>query len=100
MPEIDEPEQDEPDVETIDEGYFEDETYVDLEAAGAFLVDLGQQLREGGEVTLEGDGWRIPFTPGSPVELDIEFEGSSEPELEVEVEMTGQVETDEVPDVA
>lgn len=84
--------------EAVTEGYFEEEIYVDAETAGAFLVELGQKIQESDEITIRGGDWKIPFAFREPLELDIEFEGS-QPELEIEVEMTGRLETDEAPDV-
>lgn len=86
-------------VQTITDGYFEEEYHVSAESAGEFLIELGEQLRDGNEVTITDDGWELPFPFGEPVELEVEFEGDGEPELEIEVELSGRVE-DESPDVA
>jgi amphi-Trp domain-containing protein len=77
-------------VETVTDGYFEEEYHVSSDDAGEFLSELGAQLTEGDEVTVTGDGWEIPFAFGEPVELEIEFEGGGEPELEIEVELVGR----------
>ncbi len=84
---------------TITDGYFEEEYHVSAEDAGEFLVELGEQFRDGGEITLSGDDWELPFAFGEPVELEVEFQGDGEPELEIEVELSGRV-GDESPDVA
>jgi len=97
MPEVPDPDDDEPAIETITDGYFEEEMTVDAESVGAFLVELGEQIQAGADIELTGEGWRLPFSYREPVELEIEFEGS-EPELEIEVELTGG-DTDEVPDL-
>jgi amphi-Trp domain-containing protein len=103
MPEIpeeaDEAVDEESSVETVTDGYFEEEYYVDAESAGEFLIALGEQLVEDDELTVSGDGWELPFAFGEPVKLDIEFEGHGEPELEIEVEMDGRRDVDETPDL-
>lgn len=85
--------------ETITDGYFEEEYYVDAEDVGAFLIELGEQFEEGDEITLTGDDWELPFAFGEPINLEIEFDGDGEPELEIEVELSGRIE-DETPDLA
>lgn len=80
--------------ETITHGYFEEEFYISADEAGAFLVDLGEQLQDSDEITLTGDDWELPFTFGDPVKLDIEYEGDGEPELEIEVELDGRRDDD------
>ncbi len=95
MAEVPAPE-DESEPTTITDGYFEEEFDVDAEAAGEFLVALGEQLQEGNEVLVTGEGWEIPFAFEEPVELEVEFEGEDESELEIEVELEGRAEvTDE-----
>ena len=89
----------EPSVETVTDGYFEEEYHTDAADAGDFLLELGEQLRDGEEITITGDDWELPFAYGEPVKLDIEFEGDGEPELEIEVELSGRIE-DETPDLA
>ena len=77
---------------------FEQEYRLDAEEAGRFLIDLGEQLREGDELTITAEEWELPFAFGEPVELEIEYEGVGEPELEIELEIPGR--TDErAPDV-
>lgn len=85
--------------QTITDGYFERELYVDADDAGAFLIELGEQLRSGDDVELTGEDWRIPFAYAGPVELEIEYEGDDEPELEIEIELTGRHGGDETPNV-
>jgi amphi-Trp domain-containing protein len=74
---------------------FEQEYRLDADEAGRFLIDLGEQLRNGDELTLSTDGWELPFSFGEPVELEVDFDGIGEPELEVELELPGR--TDESP---
>jgi len=77
---------------------FEREYRLDASEAGEFLIDLGEQLRDGDELTIVAEEWELPFAFGEPVELEIDFEGVGEPELEIELELPGR--TDEsAPDV-
>ncbi|MDQ2048903.1 amphi-Trp domain-containing protein [Natronolimnohabitans sp. A-GB9] len=72
---------------------FEQEYRLDASDAGEFLVALGEQLRDGDELTISDDEWELPFAFGEPVSLEIDFEGTDEPELEIELELPGR--TDE-----
>lgn len=99
MPEVPAEEEQEPTIETITDGYFEEEYYISAEDAGEFLIELGEQCKNKDEITVTGDDWELPFAFGEPVKLDIEFEGDGEPELEIEVELSGRVE-DEMPNLA
>ncbi len=77
---------------------FEQQYRLDASEAGEFLIDLGEQLRDGDELTIVDDEWKLPFAFGEPVELEIDFDGVGEPELEIELELPGR--TDEkAPDV-
>ena len=69
---------------------FEREYRLDASDAGAFLVALGEQLRDGDELTVVDDEWELPFAFGEPVELEIDFEGVGESELEIEIEIPGR----------
>ncbi|MFB6158021.1 MAG: amphi-Trp domain-containing protein [Haloferacaceae archaeon] len=89
-----------PDAETEDERTtiragreFEREYRLDASEAGAFLVELGEQLRDDDELTVVADEWELPFAFGEPVELEIDFDGAGDPELEVELQLPGR--TDE-----
>ncbi|WP_251341819.1 amphi-Trp domain-containing protein [Haloplanus halophilus] len=73
---------------TVADDYFEQTYAVSASEAGAFLIDLGELLRAGEDVTLDGDDWELPFAYREPVELEIEYVGGSEPELEIELELT------------
>jgi amphi-Trp domain-containing protein len=78
---------------------FEQEYRLDAAEAGAFLVELGEQLQGGDELTLTAEEWELPFAFGEPVEVEIDYDGVGEPELEIEVELPGR--TDETaPDVS
>ncbi|QFU81661.1 amphi-Trp domain-containing protein [Natronorubrum aibiense] len=90
---------DEDDRTTIRQGRkFEQEFRLDAAEAGAFLIKLGEQLRENDELTISTDEWELPFAFGEPVGLEVDFDGVGEPELELELELPGR--TDEkAPDV-
>jgi len=78
-------------VTTISTGRnFEQEYRLDAAETGAFLVDLGEQLQRGDELTIADDEWELPFAFGEPVELEIDYDGMGEPELEIEVEIPGR----------
>ncbi|WP_436343585.1 amphi-Trp domain-containing protein [Natronorubrum sp. FCH18a] len=72
---------------------FEREYRLDASDAGEFLIALGEQLRDGEELTIGDDEWVLPFAFGDPVALEIDFDGMDEPELEIELELPGR--TDE-----
>jgi amphi-Trp domain-containing protein len=77
---------------------FEQQYRLDATEAGKFLVSLGEQLRDGDDLTIVDEEWELPFAFGEPVELEIDFDGVGEPELEIELELPGR--TDETaPDV-
>jgi len=77
---------------------FEQEYRLDASEAGEFLIRIGEQLRDGDELTIVDDQWELPFAFGEPVELEIEFDGVGDQELEIELELPGR--TDErAPDV-
>lgn len=72
---------------------FEQEYRLDASEAGEFLIAVGEQLRDGDELTIVEDEWELPFAFGEPVELELDFEGMGEPSLELEIELPGR--TDE-----
>jgi len=79
---------------TIRAGRNFEQTYrLDASEAGEFLIALGEQLRDGDHVTLSDDEWELPFAFGEPLELEVDFEGMDDPELEIELEIPGR--TDE-----
>jgi len=79
---------------TIRAGRNFEQTYrLDASEAGEFLIALGEQLRDSDELTLSDDEWELPFAFGEPVELEVDFEGMDDPELEIELDIPGR--TDE-----
>ncbi|MFC7071716.1 amphi-Trp domain-containing protein [Halovenus rubra] len=77
---------------------FNQEYRLDAEATGEFLVELGEQLQSDDELTLTTDEWELPFEFGEPIELEIDYEGVDEPELEIELELPGHTE-EPAPDI-
>jgi amphi-Trp domain-containing protein len=69
---------------------FEEVYRLSADAAGDLLVDLGEQLRSGDEVTITDEEWELPFAFGGPVTVEIDFDGVGDPELEIEVELSGR----------
>lgn len=100
MVEIPEDDMDEPDApNVITDGVFEQEFYLSKEQASEFLIELGEQLREGTEITLSSEDWELPFEFDEPVELEVEFLGYGDQELELELELRG-AHDDPVPKVS
>jgi amphi-Trp domain-containing protein len=77
---------------------FEQEYRLDASEAGEFLIAVGEQLRDGDELTIVEDEWELPFAFGEPVELEVDFEGMGEPTLELELELPGRTD-EQAPDV-
>jgi len=77
---------------------FEQEYRLDASEAGEFLIAVGEQLRDGDELTIVEDEWELPFAFGEPVELEVDFEGMGEPTLELELELPGHTD-EQAPDV-
>ena len=77
---------------------FEQEYRLDASEAGEFLISVGEQLRDGDELTILTDEWELPFAFGEPVELEIDFDGVGEPKLEIELELPGRTD-EEAPEV-
>ncbi|MFB6280675.1 MAG: amphi-Trp domain-containing protein [Haloferacaceae archaeon] len=73
---------------------FERSYRLDAAEAGAFLIDLGERLRDGDELTVADDEWELPFAFGEPVELEVDFDGVDDPELEIELELPGRTDED------
>ncbi|MFC7130773.1 amphi-Trp domain-containing protein [Haloferax chudinovii] len=100
MVEIPEDETSEPDTrDVITDGVFEQEFYLSKEQAGEFLIQLGEQLRDGTELTLSTEDWELPFRFDEPVEVEVEFLGHGDRELEIELELRG-AHDDPAPDVS
>lgn len=69
---------------------FEQEYRLDATEVGEFLVALGEQLRDGDELTLSDEEWELPFAFGEPIGMELDFDGMDEPELEIELEIPGR----------
>ncbi|AHZ21260.1 amphi-Trp domain-containing protein [Haloferax mediterranei ATCC 33500] len=74
---------------------FDQDFRLDASDAGEFLITLGEQLRDDDELKIVTDEWELPFAFGEPVELEIDFDGVGDPELEIELELPGR--TDDKP---
>ena len=69
---------------------YEEEYRLSAAEAGRFLVEIGEQLQSGDELTITDEEWTLPFAFGEPVALEIDYEGVGEPALEIEVELPGR----------
>jgi amphi-Trp domain-containing protein len=77
---------------------FERESRLDAAEAGAFLIELGEQLRDD-ELALTAEEWELPSAFGAPVQVERDYDGVGEPELEVELELPGRTDAT-APDVS
>ena len=77
---------------------FEQEYRLDASEAGEFLIALSEQLRDGDELRIAEDEWELPFAFGDPVELEVDFEGMGDPELEIELTLPGRTD-EQAPDI-
>jgi amphi-Trp domain-containing protein len=77
--------------------YFQQEYHVSAAEAGEFLVAIGECLQAGDDVTLSGDDWDLEFPYREPVELEVEHVGGDDPELEIEIELSGADGSDSPP---
>jgi amphi-Trp domain-containing protein len=76
---------------TIRAGRNFEQTYrLPAAEAGDFLIAVGEQLREDNELTLSDDSWELPFGFGEPIEVEVDFDGVDDPELELEIEIPGR----------
>ena len=76
---------------TIHTGRNFEQTYrLSAAEAGDFLIAVGEQLREGEELTITDEEWELPFAFGEPVTVELDFEGMDDPELELEIELPGR----------
>ena len=76
---------------TIRTGRNFEQTYrLSAAEAGKFLIAVGEQLRDGDELTITDEEWELPFAFGEPVAVEVEFEGMDDPELELEIELPGR----------
>lgn len=79
---------------TIRSGREFEQTYrLSAAEAGSFLIELGEQLRDGDELLISEDEWELPFSFGEPTALEIDYDGVDDPELDIELELPGR--TDE-----
>jgi len=85
---IDFPDDEERDRQTVTDGFFEREVYLSREETAAFLRDVADSLEEGADLTISGDEWEIPFQYREPIEVEVEFTSRRERELEIEIEFT------------
>jgi amphi-Trp domain-containing protein len=69
---------------------FEQEYRLSAEETGEFLIELGRQLRDDEELTIVDEEWELPFAFGEPVNMELDFDGVGEQELEIEVEIPGR----------
>ncbi len=73
---------------TVTDGFFEREVHLSREATAGFLRNLADQIENDTTLTLSSQEWEIPFEYREPVEIEVEFAGGRESELEVELEFT------------
>ena len=84
-----------PNEETVSRGEsFEAQVSVGREVTAKYLHDLADQIEEGTDLTMAGDGWEIPFVYTEPIEIEYEVEpadeGADQPlEVELEIEFKG-----------
>jgi len=69
---------------------FEQTYRLSAAEAGEFLIAVGEQLRDSDEITITDEEWELPFAFGEPVEVEVDFEGMDDPELELEIELPGR----------
>ncbi|WP_435177096.1 amphi-Trp domain-containing protein [Halorussus sp. AFM4] len=81
---------------TVTDGFFEREIHLSREATAAFLRELADQIENDTRLTLSSQDWEIPFEYREPVEVEVEFAGGREAELEVEFEFTEPRGSDEL----
>lgn len=73
---------------TITDGFFEREVQLSRDETSAFLRDLADQIDRESQLTVSTDEWEIPFEFAEPIEVEVEFTGGHQNELEIEVEFT------------
>ncbi|NEU55378.1 amphi-Trp domain-containing protein [Halorussus sp. MSC15.2] len=73
---------------TVTDGFFEREIHLSRDATASFLRELADQVENDTRLTLSSQEWEIPFEYREPVEIEVEFSGGREAELEVEFEFT------------
>lgn len=83
---VDFPDDHETEQTTVTDGFFEREVRLSREATAAFLHDLADQIESDTRLTISTSEWEIPFEFREPIEVEVEFTGGREAELEIEVE--------------
>jgi amphi-Trp domain-containing protein len=77
--------------------YFQQEYHVSAAEAGEFLIAVGECLQAGDDVSLSGDDWELEFAYRDAVELEVEHVGGTDPELEIELELSAAGDDDSPP---
>ncbi len=73
---------------TVTDGFFEREVQLSRDQTATFLRELADQIETGTNLTVSTSDWEIPFTYDEPIEVEVEFTGGRESELEIELEFT------------
>ena len=73
---------------TITDGFFEREVQLSRADTAAFLRDLADQVERDSRLTVTTADWEIPFAFAEPIEVEVEFTGGRQDELEIELEFT------------
>jgi amphi-Trp domain-containing protein len=94
------PETPTPDDSTTRPGdHFQQTYHVSAAEAGDFLIAIGERLQAGDDVTISGDDWELDFAYREPVELEVEHAGGTDPELEIELELSAAADGDAPPSI-
>lgn len=80
------PDDERSDQRTVTDGFFEREVQLSQAETAAFLRDLADQIERESRLTISTSEWEIPFAFREPIEVEVEFTGGRQDELEVEVE--------------
>lgn len=73
---------------TVTDGFFEREVQLSSDQTATFLRDLADQIEQGSKLTISTTDWEVPFEFTEPIEVEVEFTGGRQDELEIEVEFT------------
>lgn len=71
---------------TVTDGFFEREVQLSSEQTATFLRDLADQIEGEPRLTVSTTDWSIPFEFAEPIEVEVEFTGGRQDELEIELE--------------
>lgn len=82
------PDGSDPERKRIIEGFFEREVQLSRQRTAEFLRDLADQVEDDTELTISTSEWEIPFKYREPIEVEVEFTGGRQSELEIEIEFT------------